>query len=1434
MKTILNDLKILKTWHAALLLFILSFMCFPCHAVVSGQIKDVKKNVTMTRLETLSIDPIAEAGTTPSIADAAGYGVYDENGYTDLTAFEVSKTRHGTSANNGDGYYYTFVIKALKEGKYIFRASVNYHFHYSSGFESYDIYTKFYVTYNITVVDVEAITIPSSISLNLDGTYTFSPKYTPSNAKPTVTWSTSNKNVATVSSKGKVTAKKIGSATITCSAPNGVTAKCKVTVKPIYVSSITLDQTHAEIAPGQKIQLKAVVKPDNATSKEVEWKSDNEGVATVGKEGLLTGIASGDCIVSVSTLDGSNLSAECTVHVEVPTHTVTLNVVGNRGDHVYLGSRYEVHGGNKASFTVEEGTSYPLFLMGTYLSVKVDGKDVTDEVGLSEGGFSIPNGLGGTREGRWSEGYCISFDNIDKDLNIDVTFLTDERQVEFLGNTYILFEGRALLAKCGEKGITEEGVLNISSIAVFPGSPDEHGIAGTGPLIVDVTDIMQEAFRDQPNIKEVVFDKPASPSSVRLIRPKAFQNCANLKKLTLPHSMEVIGASAFSGCPLENIVTYNETPPDLSTIMTFMSCFSSAIVDVPSGCRERYADTNWRFFANMREMHKVTVKVVGGEGNYAMANGQQVTDSRDISVSEGDSLSVLLVGTYLKVCIDGKDVTSDVTWRSLHYCIDVEDVHEDAVVEVTFLGDEPVVDCDGVRYILYEGNALLYKNVNYFDKGQALILWRSIDTQYGEFPVTEIMQGAFRDRYDLTNIWIEGHEPGSSGIAEGHHLKRIRTMAFYGCRNLMALNIPHSLEEIDAYAFWGCDSLEVFNSEAAVPPILKKSKYMDSGMTYEEYRHIGGNKEFDRPLPFSSFDANLRVLEESLSDYASAWGWNNFKNISVLDLGSGIPPLNNDDVIPVPGDANGDGNVDVTDVMKMVKYILNEEVGEFFEFAADINEDGVVDVIDVMMVVDMILHISRPDEADPSVGIYCPDSHHPHLIDLGLPSGTKWACCNVEASAPQEYGGYYSYGETEEKEEYVENGQRYGGGSDFSATLKDVSFKRLRGRLPTQEQVQELIASCAATPISLDGVDGMVFTGTNGNKIFLPFAGWKHATLAGEHEIGLYWTCTPQAYHNIYEGHWYGANTLNVDNNGNARCDICWDAYLGYNVRPIRNASETDEIVLSKDSLNLSAAGKDSEAEVLITTIVATGDGRYKVSSSKSDVASGIVDGRVVIIKGHSPGNAILTVTDLVTHATKDIYVEVYAPFTCPDGAHPHFVNLGLGSDVKWACCNVEANAPEGYGGYYAWGEIAEKEEYTEANYHYPGTTGISGTNKDVALAHGRGVMPTQEEAQELIDSCFVLVSAVNGVDGLSIVGPNGNSIFMPFAGMRFGTSRKNEGKYGSYWTGTPSWYFSYEGRWVGAWCIDISDQRTFVVPYSIVDGYYGYNVRPVIHNPVP
>ena len=80
------------------------------------------------------------------------------------------------------------------------------------------------------------------------------------------------------------------------------------------------------------------------------------------------------------------------------------------------------------------------------------------------------------------------------------------------------------------------------------------------------------------------------------------------------------------------------------------------------------------------------------------------------------------------------------------------------------------------------------------------------------------------------------------------------------------------------------------------------------------------------------------------------------------------------------------------------------------------NSDGNTDISDVVSVIN-IMAGNGTDEAV-KAGM-CPDTNHPHAIDLGI--GVKFACCNVGASAPWEYGGYYSLGETEEKDGYNGN-----------------------------------------------------------------------------------------------------------------------------------------------------------------------------------------------------------------------------------------------------------------------------------------------------------------------------------------------------------------------------------------------------------------------------
>lgn len=156
---------------------------------------------------------------------------------------------------------------------------------------------------------------------------------------------------------------------------------------------------------------------------------------------------------------------------------------------------------------------------------------------------------------------------------------------------------------------------------------------------------------------------------------------------------------------------------------------------------------------------------------------------------------------------------------------------------------------------------------------------------------------------------------------------------------------------------------------------------------------------------------------------------------------------------------------------------------------------------------------------DSTVSLSCPDEHHPHPIDLGLPSGTKWACCNVDALTPDEYGGYYAWGETEEKINYDWDSYKYGRdwddcdyiGDDIAGTEYDVATVKWGDpwRIPSSEMFQELMDNCTCEWTSLNDVNGYLFTGSNGGRIFLPAAGgclYDEILLDGKD--GNYWAST--------------------------------------------------------------------------------------------------------------------------------------------------------------------------------------------------------------------------------------------------------------------------------------------------------------------------------------
>ncbi len=191
-----------------------------------------------------------------------------------------------------------------------------------------------------------------------------------------------------------------------------------------------------------------------------------------------------------------------------------------------------------------------------------------------------------------------------------------------------------------------------------------------------------------------------------------------------------------------------------------------------------------------------------------------------------------------------------------------------------------------------------------------------------------------------------------------------------------------------------------------------------------------------------------------------------------------------------------------------------------------------------------------------------------NYVDLGLPSSILWATCNVGANSPEGYGDYFAWGETEPKETYNWDTYRYCNGS--STTLTKYCFNAESGndgftdalttleatddaatanwgvgwRMPTNEEMSELLSNCTHVWTTHNGVKGCLFTGPNGNSIFLPAAGDRHdGELYDVDANGRYLSSS------LGMDYSYGARYLYFDSgdcyvsNGNRRC--------GHSVRPV-------------------------------------------------------------------------------------------------------------------------------------------------------------------------------------------------------------------------------------------------------------------------------------------
>ena len=482
----------------------------------------------------------------------------------------------------------------------------------------------------------------------------------------------------------------------------------------------------------------------------------------------------------------------------------------------------------------------------------------------------------------------------------------------------------------------------------------------------------------------------------------------------------------------------------------------------------------------------------------------------------------------------------------------------------------------------------------------------------------------------------------------------------------------------------------------------------------------------------------------------------------------------------------------------------------------------------------------------------------PDAVDLGLPSGTLWASCNLGASSPEESGDYFAWGETEPKASYDWNNYRWGSSSytkyvlyeDFKTALdpSDDAATAILGsdwRMPSGEELEELTdpryCTCAWT--TLNGVKGYTVTSkSNGNSIFLPAAACMYGSSLWYGEFGLYMSSSLDIIYRTWGSEFTASLYFSETEEGSAsQLGGDWNMRrAGQTVRPVKKAFAP----VSGISLNIKSIEMIEGEEVTLKATVAPANATHKdvswVCSDENIASLRDSDRSTVVARAEGETEVRAYAADGTHYATCKVKVIKESASQGEYKGH-EYVDLGLPSGLKWATMNVGASKPEEYGDYFAWGETQPKSSYSWSTYKWCNgssttlskynTSSSNGTvdNKtqldladDAARANWGGSwrMPTTEEYYELLEKCTWTWTSQNGVNGRKVTGPNGNSIFLPAAGYRYGASLYDVGSWGYYWSSSlfienPDFaypvYFDSSGiDWDGDW------------------RYSGFSVRPV------
>ena len=559
------------------------------------------------------------------------------------------------------------------------------------------------------------------------------------------------------------------------------------------------------------------------------------------------------------------------------------------------------------------------------------------------------------------------------------------------------------------------------------------------------------------------------------------------------------------------------------------------------------------------------------------------------------------------------------------------------------------------------------------------------------------------------------------------------------------------------------------------------------------------------------------------------------------------------------GDVNNDGEVNVADVNAVIDVILSSGSSS----SADVNGDGEINIADVNVLIDIILNGNVQPEPD--------------YVDLGRPSGTLWATRNVGAAKPEDYGGHFAWGETETKENYNWNTYKWCDGNEWAITKydplwyddpeleleDDAAFVNCgpNWRMPSQAQFEELCNDCSWQWTTVNGVNGNLVTGPNGNSIFLPAAGYRSSSsVTHEGRRGYYWSRT------VDYAQAKCAYNLSFESGTPYFYPHMLGRRVGYSVRPVRfSPADEQPLLIVQHSLDMGQVFIEEVRTDELTFINNTNEAVNLTVATDDPFSFRQDEDEAFSMTIVVPGNSIATVTVIFLADTPGEYngnvtikspaldggqsvIPVHAQVISDDITEHEYVDLGLPSGTLWATCNIGASVPEECGDYFAWGETTPKVYYGWSTYKWfatgasqtgfmkyccdssagyfdfaDGKTELNPADDAATMNWGPNwQMPSDDQLNELDESCSWQWTQRNGVNGYLVTGPNGKTMFLPLTGFYVGSSRVRAGFDGEYWSRTLFTEYYSSSR---ACYLTFYDEDWY---WFATARFYGLPVRPV------